>query len=284
MTEPKELAVVGGFSQLATIKKQLSDAQIAYIKTIFPTLTPNELLLTVYKAQNLGLDVLNGEVTAYATTNFKGVRQLVFIAGKDAKARKANSTKKVEYAYKEAIYVKTVDGVQSKAEPWEGGTLWGAKASVKRTDQTEPHTITVKFDEYKQDNKQWKDKPDTMIQKVALSQAYTEAFPELFSGVYEEAEMPKNPENINAEEGEVVNVEEPVLDGESIEKINSAKTKEELLAVCKKIKEEKGEKYRNEILKAYTTRSETIEAEAKEVAKPTVEEPKTETEEKKEDQ
>lgn len=248
------------YSLLLDIKKQVGEAQIDYIqKTLFPTLNTNETLITLYKAQQLGLDVLNGEVTAY-TVNGKNGRQLVFIVGKDGKARRALSTGKLEYAKKESVYVKTdKDGKQVRVNSWEGGKLWSAIATVKRTDQTEPHTIEALFEEYDQKKNQWLDKPNTMIQKVALSQAYTEAFPELFAGVYDESEMPKSSKDLEVENGVVVDENKIELDDKNIDKINASKTLEELMKTCREIIKEKGEEYRSVITEHYGLKKQELE-------------------------
>ncbi len=51
----------------------------------------------------------------------------------------------------------------------------------------------VSFSEYDKGNKIWKEKPCTMIEKVAVSQALREAFPTEFEGLYTEEEMPPVP-------------------------------------------------------------------------------------------
>jgi phage recombination protein Bet len=247
------------YSLLLDIKKQVGEAQIEYIqKTLFPTLNQNETLITLYKAQQLGLDVLNGEVTAY-TANGKNGRQLVFIVGKDGKARRALSTGKLEYAKKESVYMKVdKDGKRVRVNSWEGGQLWSAIAIVKRTDQTEPHTVEAIFSEYNQGKNQWLDKPNTMIQKVALSQAYTEAFPELFAGVYDESEMPNNPRDLEVQNGVVIDENKITLDDDSIAKINATKSLDELKTVCRSLTDEKGIEYKQEIINLYGIKKEEL--------------------------
>ena len=264
MTKSNQITLAENIGELNKIKKTLSTETYKFLKnTVFPTLTDNEIVLTLYKAQNLGLNVLNGEVTSYSTTNSKNQRQLVFIAGKDGKARIATATHKVEYVKKEAIYTK--DGV--RCEAWENGTLWGAMAEVKRTDRNEPFKVTCPFSEYKQDNKQWRDKPDTMIQKVALSQAYTGAFPDLFDGVYDASEMPPKPLTATEKtEGAEVITEGEVLalDGASVDKIQSAKDMKELNEICRVVIAEKGEDFRELVTAEYKLKREQFKNETKE--------------------
>ena len=71
----------------------------------------------------------------------------------------------------------------------------GGWATVHRGSR-EPFTVEVNISEYQakktsgEVNGQWASKPATMIRKVALVQAHREAFPEEFSGMYDESELP----------------------------------------------------------------------------------------------
>lgn len=76
----------------------------------------------------------------------------------------------------------------------------GAWASVYRKDRARPFTIAVSFDEYKKtrwDNTKkchvltsfWKEKPGTMIRKVAVVQALREAFPNTLGALYTAEEV-----------------------------------------------------------------------------------------------
>lgn len=198
-----QIVAFEGFNKLGAIRKAVNEAQRGYLqKTLFPTLNDGEILLVLYKAHNLKLDVLNQELTAYKTS--KG--QLVTIVGKDAKMRLAKDTGKVEFLKGDSIWRKKVEAVTGEdkegkpttqtsyevCKAWEGGELWGAWAELKRTDEKESHRVQVSLKEYNQANTMWNSKPETMIKKVAKSQVCTEAFPELFAGIYEEEELPGN--------------------------------------------------------------------------------------------
>lgn len=216
MATQKGLVVKEEFSELSRIKKRYTEEQKAFIqKTLAPTLNENELLLFLYRAKKLGLNPLQGEISAHAREGKHG-RQLVVVIGKDGKARKAMQTGLVEYAKVEAIYTKvdkfpmykkivgkdgsgflqqikgTQKEMQIKVMPWEGGQLWGARAEVKRKDIAEPFEVVVPLSEYKS-GLLYGEKPDTMIKKTALSQCYTLAFPDLFAGVYIEGEVDETP-------------------------------------------------------------------------------------------
>lgn len=197
------------FGALAQIKRALTTEQLQVIHdTVAPSLNDHELLLFLYRANKLQLDPLAGEIFAYVAVDKDNRRQLVIIVGRDGKRVLANRTKKVEDVestpiYRKPIYdmeevkqgdtavlkpTKTIVGYD-RVEPWAGGELWGAEAIVKRTDREKPFKIVVPIAEYRNQKPIWQYKPETMIKKVAESQALSMAFPELLSGVYEEEEI-----------------------------------------------------------------------------------------------
>ena len=195
------IQIKDSFTQLGDIKKQFSPEQVKFVmETIAPTLNDKEIWLFLLKAQLTGLNPLNGEIFAYTAVK-DGRRQLVMIAGRDGKRNLAERTGKIEYIRTTPIYTReqevTVDDPKSEngkrtdrivitVQPWEG-KLWGAQCEIKRTDKVEATTVQVPLAEYQQDNYTWKNKPETMIKKVAQSQALSEAFPNL-AGVYDESE------------------------------------------------------------------------------------------------
>lgn len=71
----------------------------------------------------------------------------------------------------------------------DGDVVAGGWAKVYRKDRSRPFTVTVSFAEYTTRNNLWNSKPGTMIQKVAMVQALREAFPNSFSGLYDEDEV-----------------------------------------------------------------------------------------------
>lgn len=78
---------------------------------------------------------------------------------------------------------------------YEGEQLVGGWGKVFKKDQSEPVYNEVSLKEYigktkdGSTNKQWREKPATMIRKVGLVQPHREAFPEDLNGVYDEAEV-----------------------------------------------------------------------------------------------
>lgn len=71
-------------------------------------------------------------------------------------------------------------------------TLVGGWAKVYLTNLEEPITVKVSFDEYNKGQSTWKKMPCVMIRKVALSQAFREAFPNDCGAMYAEEEMPSS--------------------------------------------------------------------------------------------
>lgn len=126
------------------------------------------------------------------------------VFGKDSHARKAEEHP--QYAGDESgilVLVKTADGAQLTER--EGAfyldteILIGGWARVFRKDRERPVSIRVRLSEYVQytlqgpPNRFWREKPATMIRKVALSQARHEAFPSKFAGGMSEEEAPTGP-------------------------------------------------------------------------------------------
>jgi phage recombination protein Bet len=68
--------------------------------------------------------------------------------------------------------------------------LVGGWAVVYDTKRTHPSEVVVSLAEYDQHQSLWKTKPATMIRKVAIVQALREAYPNAFTGIYDEVEMP----------------------------------------------------------------------------------------------
>lgn len=93
-----------------------------------------------------------------------------------------------KYAYlKRAEENPNYDGFKAWVEQ-EGDELVG-KCEVYRKDRKTPIYCEAYFSEYDQQNKTWKEKPKTMIRKVALVQALREAFPMELGGLYSEEEI-----------------------------------------------------------------------------------------------
>jgi len=143
----------------ATIAKGASDAELA---------------MFVQYAKSTGLDPFKKELWFIKTT--KGaVQMMVGINGY------------FQIANKHPQY----DGCSYDCVHDESGKLKAAWCEVYRKDRSKPHRVTVYLAEYNQGNYMWKQKPHTMLQKVAKSIALRESFPQEMNGLYTEEEMPQ---------------------------------------------------------------------------------------------
>lgn len=71
-----------------------------------------------------------------------------------------------------------------------GDTLVGGWAKVYRRDRQQPVVARVRLVEYDKRQSTWASMPGTMIRKVAIAQAFREAFPFAVDGMYTPDEMP----------------------------------------------------------------------------------------------
>ncbi len=78
---------------------------------------------------------------------------------------------------------------------------------IKRKDWEMPFRHEVFYKEYKRDTQIWREKPYTMIKKVAIAQGFRLAFPEEISGLPYTQEEQDNGNSVITE-GEVIEVEE----------------------------------------------------------------------------
>lgn len=126
------------------------------------------------------------------------------VVGKDAKLKRAKAAP--EYAGHEAgVVVLSKEGEliqRTGALTLPGESLVGGWAKVYVKGYDVPIETVAAYNEYVAKdiygnvNTQWSTKPCTMIRKVALSQALTEAFPNELTGMYEAEETRIDPEII----------------------------------------------------------------------------------------
>ena len=137
-------------------------------------------------------------------------------------------------------YLKRADRTEKYGgmKAWTEGTLEAKTlkgcVEVYRKDWQRPLYHEVLFEEYAQKksdgslNRFWKEKPHTMIKKVAISQAFRLAFPDEFSGLpytreeyneVESTEMPKIPVSMPKSKAEVANAEKSQPEANSAEMV-----------------------------------------------------------------
>lgn len=151
------------------------------------------LFLELCKGQKLNPFLREAYLVKY------GNQAATMITGKDAFMKRADSNENYG-GIKAGIIVIDIKGNLAEREGTfymknKGEELVGGWAKVYFKDNREPLYNSVSIDEYigrKKDgsvNSMWKDKPATMIKKVATVQALREAFPNTLSQLYTEEEM-----------------------------------------------------------------------------------------------
>ncbi len=112
------------------------------------------------------------------------------ITGKDAFMKRAESHDQFE-GYKAGLIIARegeVIEVEGSFTIKEDLVL-GGWCEVYRKDRKNPIIAKVNLEEYNKGKALWKDMPKTMIRKVAMVQAFREAFPANLGGMYVEEEM-----------------------------------------------------------------------------------------------
>jgi phage recombination protein Bet len=125
-----------------------------------------------------------------------GSSPATIVVGKDAFTRRAEAHPDFRGMVAGVIIAKE-DGLEYRAGSLvlAGEKLVGGWAKVYKANRDTPYEISVGYHEYegrKRDgtpNRQWSEKPATMIRKVALVQGLREAFPDSLGGLYDASEM-----------------------------------------------------------------------------------------------
>ena len=149
-----------------------------------------ELVFFMNTCKMQGLNPLvNGEVYLIKYSKDDPAQMVV---GKDAYLRRAFDHP--DYLYKQdGIVVQRGQEIIQKEGCclYPGETLVGGWCRVYfvRNDKERTAFKEVAFSEYNKGMANWKTKPATMINKVAVSQCIREAFPKDYEGVYSEEEM-----------------------------------------------------------------------------------------------
>ncbi len=126
-----------------------------------------------------------------------GTQPATLVTGKDAILKRAYRNEKYAGSLAGIIVVNQDGAIERRVGTFklEDEELVGGWAKVFIKDYEQPVENEVSLDEYvgrKSDgeiNSQWKNKPATMIRKVALVQALREAFPEELQAMYDSSEM-----------------------------------------------------------------------------------------------
>ena len=173
-----------------------TDEQKKIIKSqFFPqTATNDEMVYCMNIAKVMGLNPITKEiffVPRRSQVNGQWIEKVEPMLGRDSYIKVAHSTGK--FAGMETT--SSIERVPNLTPDggWEESSDLVATCKVWRTDTSIPFTVSVRYSEYVQKTKQgeptkfWKEKPDTMLKKVAESQALRKAFS--INGAYSEDEI-----------------------------------------------------------------------------------------------
>lgn len=169
-----------------------NDDQLKQIKAIYaPKLTQSEFSVFVEMGKATSLNPFLREIWAVKYDE-KAAAQ-IFI-GRDGYRKSAQRHPFYDYHLSDAVYsnddFEVINGeVQHRYKLGDRGILVGAYCNVKRKGSSRPTYVFVDIKEYNKNQSVWKDKPATMIKKVAETQGLRCAFQELFSGTYSEYEQ-----------------------------------------------------------------------------------------------
>lgn len=191
--------ITAQMKELIEVKDNFKPEQLKFIKNLInQDLTDNELYMFLVLASKAGLNPFNKEIIAVVySKDSPTYRKVNYIVTRDGKRAVASRKGGLESVVTKSIWIKEMtitvpDGDKTKqvtetvkVEPWQGGKLWGAISTVKRNGQT--FETIVALTEYNTGKNVWESKPETMIKKVAESQALSQAVPELL-GLYDESE------------------------------------------------------------------------------------------------
>ncbi len=163
-------------------------------KYINPRVTDQEAYVFLQICKARGLNPFVGEVHLI---KYKDGEPASIVVGKDAFTKRAEEHETFD-GFKAGIIVRHKDG---EIEHREGSAVYpdeellGGWARVHRKDRSIAFYNEVTLSEYTQYKKNgevqrfWREKPATMIRKVALVQSLREAFPSDLGGLYDSSEM-----------------------------------------------------------------------------------------------
>lgn len=174
-----------------------SNERLVQIKKTFgKDLTTQEFDLFVNIGKATGLNPFLREIWAVKYGNSAAN---IFI-GRDGYRKGAQANPEYDFHHVDAVYSNDefhydpLEGkVQHRYSFPDRGKLIGAYCMTKRRSSSRMHYVFVERSEYDTGKSVWKDKPATMIKKVAEAQCLRMAFQELFAGTYSEYEMNLDP-------------------------------------------------------------------------------------------
>lgn len=178
------------------VQKNIWDNQVKEIRKAFaPGLDDVQFTMFVELGRSLNLNPFKREIWAVKYHD----RVSVFV-GRDGYRKVAQEQGDYNGHCVEAVYsddkIRVVNGtLEHEFNFTNRGRLVGAYCEVYRKTIDHPFRVIVRLEEYHKDQANWCNMPETMIKKVAESQALRMAFQGLFAGTYHETEDWGTPQN-----------------------------------------------------------------------------------------
>lgn len=160
-------------------------------KLFAPNLTEMEFQFFVGLGKASGLNPFTREI--WAVKYDKSAPAQIFI-GRDGYRKAAQAHSEYDFHQSDAVYendkFEIINGeVKHSYSLTNRGKLIGAYCIAKRHKSSRPLYVFVELTEYSTGKSVWRDKPATMIKKVAESQCLRACFQDLLGGTYGEEEM-----------------------------------------------------------------------------------------------
>ncbi|MCF7839771.1 MAG: phage recombination protein Bet [Candidatus Marinimicrobia bacterium] len=178
------------------VQKSIWDNQVAEIRKAFALGLDNvQFTMFVELGRSLNLNPFKREIWAVKYRD-----QVSVFVGRDGYRKVAQEQPDYNGHCVEAVYsndkIRVVNGVlEHEFNFTDRGHLVGAYCEVYRKTIDHPFRVMVRLDEYKKEQANWRNMPETMIKKVAESQTLRMAYQGIFAGTYHEAEDWRTPSN-----------------------------------------------------------------------------------------
>lgn len=183
-----------------------------YILTGSTQVPDKDIMSFMAKCKARKLNPFAGDAYMTAYKDQQGRISTSVIVSKDYFVRTATQQPTFD-GMKAGIVAKTQDGelvYREGALLLPDEQIVGGWAEVYDKERSHPMRSEVSFNEYNTGKSTWRQKPATMIRKVALVQALRETYPASYGGIYDADEMPEPAVDVTPPEPEPIEVEADV--------------------------------------------------------------------------
>lgn len=195
------------------VSVSLSKSAVAkYILTGNTQVPDKDIMSFMAKCKARKLNPFAGDAYMTAYKDQQGRISTSVIVSKDYFVRTATQQPTFD-GMKAGIVAKTQDGelvYREGALLLPDEQIVGGWAEVYDKERSHPMRSEVSFGEYNTGKSTWRQKPATMIRKVALVQALRETYPASYGGIYDADEMPEPAVDVTPPEPEPIEVEAEV--------------------------------------------------------------------------